>query len=371
MPNYEIKEVDPAKRDISRRRFLRNAGMVAAGVPALGGLVDYFADPANAETIAKSATAGPFATHPNWKFAFINHVTTNPFFIATQYGAADACNLLGCSYTWTGSETSQVSQMVTAFDTAVAAAVSGIAIPLIDNHAFNTPVEKALGDGIPTLAYNADVTTGAAGNARQAYIGQNGFTAGVAAAQKILPFVKKGDFVGALLATPGSLNLQPRVDGAVSVLKPKGISVKTVATGALYNQETAAVDAWVQGAGKDAAFLYCCDDGTGQAAATAILKYKLTVKASGWDVAPTTLADVKSGQMEFTIDQQAYLQGFVPVVQLFLYQLSGGLMRPADTDTGLLFVVASSVSPYLATPTRFEGSSTAEKLVAAPKSIAF
>ena len=36
---------------------------------------------------------GNYPTHPKWKFAFVNHVTTNPFFVPTQYGAADACAL--------------------------------------------------------------------------------------------------------------------------------------------------------------------------------------------------------------------------------------------------------------------------------------
>ena len=35
-----------------------------------------------------------FPKHPKWKFAFINHVTTNPFFVPTQYGAADAAKLI-------------------------------------------------------------------------------------------------------------------------------------------------------------------------------------------------------------------------------------------------------------------------------------
>ena len=51
------------------------------------------------------------------------------------------------------------------------------------------------------------------------------------------------------------------------------------------------------------------------------------------------------------------------VIQLFMFQLSGGLVAPADTDTGLTFVTKSNVGPYLSTPTRFEGSTTAQKLV--------
>ena len=41
-------------------------------------------------------------------------------------------------------------------------------------------------------------------------------------------------------------------------------------------------------------------------------------------------------------------------MQLFLYNVSGGLMKPTDTDTGLGIVTKSNVEPYL-TPTRFVG----------------
>ena len=58
-------------------------------------------------------------SHPKWKFVFVNHVTTNPFFVPTIYGAQDACSLLGCAYQWTGSTTADVSQMVNAFNSAI------------------------------------------------------------------------------------------------------------------------------------------------------------------------------------------------------------------------------------------------------------
>src|SRR6202007_1631499 len=114
-------------------------------------------------------SASVFGSHKKYKFVFINHVTPNPFFTPTQYGAADASKLLGCEYQWTGSESSNVSQRVTALNTAVTSGADGIAVSLIDLHAFNGPVEAALKAGIPVLAYNAD----AKGNARLAYIGQD------------------------------------------------------------------------------------------------------------------------------------------------------------------------------------------------------
>src|SRR6202044_854837 len=104
---------DLQKWQVSRRRFLRNTGMAAASIPLLGGLTDVLSQvPADASgrdavRMTKSndllAEGAVFASHPTYTFNFVNHVTTNPFFVPTQYGAADACALLGCKYQWTGS----------------------------------------------------------------------------------------------------------------------------------------------------------------------------------------------------------------------------------------------------------------------------
>jgi simple sugar transport system substrate-binding protein len=95
-------------------------------------------------------------------------------------------------------------------------------------------------------------------------------------------------------------------------------------------------------------------------------KYNLAqsgIHAGGYDLTPTTLDLLNQGHLDFTIDQQPYLQGFLPLVQLFLYKLSGGLQQPGDTNTGLLFVTRQNVAPYLKTKTRFEGSTDKQLVV--------
>src|SRR3712207_7456515 len=53
-----------------------------------------------------------FPDTPEYNFVFVNHVTTNPFFVPTQYGIEDAQALLGTTSQWTGSEVSNVREMV-------------------------------------------------------------------------------------------------------------------------------------------------------------------------------------------------------------------------------------------------------------------
>jgi len=93
---------------------------------------------------AQAAETDPFPGRPRWRFVFVNHVTTNPFFVPTQYGIEDACLLLGCDHQWTGSANSDVAEMVNAMNAAIAAKASAIAVPIIDPKAFNAPTERAL-----------------------------------------------------------------------------------------------------------------------------------------------------------------------------------------------------------------------------------
>jgi simple sugar transport system substrate-binding protein len=84
------------------------------------------------------------------------------------------------------------------------------------------------------------------------------------------------------------------------------------------------------------------------------------VITAGYDLLPDTLALIASGDLTFTTDQQPYLQGFIPTLQLYLYKLSGGAVVPADTNTSLAYVTKKNVGVYVNAKSRFEGSTKAE-----------
>ena len=86
------------------------------------------------------------------------------------------------------------------------------------------------------------------------------------------------------------------------------------------------------------------------------------IPAGGFDLTPGTLSAIKAGQLDFTIDQNPYLQGFLPTLYLYLYNLSGGLVAPPDTDTGLTFVTKATADTY-SVPSRFEGWAAALKVI--------
>jgi simple sugar transport system substrate-binding protein len=365
-------EVSKEQLEYSRRRFLRYAGGAAAAGTAAGGLAAILGDQsASAATLRReNSDSAFFASHPKYHFVMICHVTTNPFFTATIYGIQDACAITGSSYQWTGSASSLVSQMVSAFNSGIAAKASGIGCCLIDNTAFNAPTDSALSHGIPVIAYNADVAAGTPNN-RMAYVGQNNLTAGAAVAAEILKLgIGKGDLVAGIIATPGTGNIQPRIDGAKPVLEKAGVNFVEVGTSATVGApEYNKISAWYAGH-KDVKFMMSVDSGDSDAVAQFIQKNNLKGKvgASVWDVGLPVVQGIKAGYVTTTIDQQAYLQGFDTIMQLFLYNISGGLMKPTNTDTGLGIVTKANVGPYLA-KNRFEGTASKQLVLKPPATL--
>ncbi len=314
---------------------------------------------------ARAATAEAFPSHPKWKFVFVNHVTTNPFFVPTQYGIHDACELLGCDYQWTGSTTSDAAEMVNAMNSAIAAKAAAIAVCIVDPHAFDAPTAKALAAGIPVFSYNADAPSGS-GNKRLAYIGQDLYLSGVQMGHHILSLVDSGT-VGMFIATPGQLNIQPRLDGASDVIKKSGkkIDIQVVATGPTINEELSKIKAFYLGH-QDLKGMFAVDGGSTQGIAETMKQYNLPSKGihgGGYDLLPRTLELISQGFLDFTIDQQPYLQGFYTAIEMFTTLASGGLVGPADCNTGMKFVTKETVKPYLGSKTRYEGNSTQPRIV--------
>src|SRR5215510_10817033 len=177
----------------------------------------------------------------------VNNVVANALFIQTQYGAADAAKMLDVSYTWGGSTKADVGEMINAFNAAISAKADGIAVCVVDKAAFEAPIKRAMSRGIPVVAYNADgARTGT--KARMAYIGQDLYVSGFEMGKRIVEQVPRGD-VAIFIATPGALNIQPRIDGALAAIKQSGkpVKAKAVATSPDLATELSMIDAYYQG----------------------------------------------------------------------------------------------------------------------------
>jgi len=345
-------------RQVTRRAALTGgaAGVAALALQACGSSSSKSGTASASTGSSSSAASSIFGVGAHYKFTMVNHVTTNVFFTPTQSGASDACKLLGCSYNWTGSATSNVGEMVDSINGAITSKVDGIATSLISPTAFTSPVKKALSAGIPVIAYNADEPQ----SGRLAYVGQDLFVSGQEMGQHIVSLLPSGGEIGLFIATPGAANIQPRIDGAKDTLKAHpNIKYDVVATGAAVPAELTAINSWAQGH-SSAKGMFAVDAGSTQGLAQTIQKQGLKQKGwvgGGYDLTPITEQLLHAGYIEFTIDQQPYLQGFLPILELYLYNASQGLTGPADVDTGLKFLDKTTVTPYSSTKSRYEGTS--------------
>jgi simple sugar transport system substrate-binding protein len=356
----------------ARRKLLTGAGLVSA-TAAASALLAACGSSGNASSNSSSAaasTVGNFPKTPKWQFWFVNHVYSNPFFVPTQYGFQDASALLGIpTPKWGGSaSTSSVPEMVSFLNSGIAAKANGIATTVISATGFTAPVSKAMQAGIPVISYNADGTVNSKGvpdigTNRLAYVGQALFNSGQAMGNRIKSLISTPGDVVIFIATPGTGNIQPRYDGAASILQPAGFTVHEIATGAATSAESAAENSYIL-AHKSIKGAFAVDAGSTQFLGPVLAKNGLAGKipAGGFDLTPGTLTAIKSGQLDFTIDQNPYLQGFLPTLYLYLYNLSGGLLSPPNTDTGLTFVTKDTVAAYQ-TSSRFEGSTTQQKVI--------
>jgi simple sugar transport system substrate-binding protein len=350
----------------TRRKLLTGTGLVSA-TAAASALLAACSSSSTSGSTAKQ-TAGDFPSTPAWKFAFVNHVTTNPFFVPTQYGLADAAALLNLPKpSWTGSDKANIPDMVSATNSAISSKANGIAIAVVSTTAFTQPVKNAMNDGIPVVSYNADGNVGSPGTNRLAYIGQDLFVSGQELGKRIVAGMPNGGDAVGFIATPGTANIQPRIDGAKQAIQASGKNIKftSVASGALLPQENTTINAYVLAHKSTLKGIFAVDAGSTQTVGQMIKKYNLQgkVASGGFDLVPQTLSAIQGGSLQFTIDQQPYLQGFLPVLALYLFNLSGGLLVPPETNTGLLFVTKANVGPYLNTTSRYEGSSTQQKYI--------
>jgi len=296
-----------------------------------------------------------FGAKGGYRFTFVNHETGNPFFTPTINGIIDACTLLACSYEWVGSSSSDVSAVAAAINRAVNAKVDGIATTMI-SPALAGPVRAAATAGIPVVTYNADDPS----SRRLAYVGQDLLASGREMGKQIQSLLPGGGRVMVFIATPGLANLAPRLAGVQQQLAGSDITLRSQASGASDDQELTTITAFIGNNLDSFQGYFAVDAGSTVAVATALQKYHLAGKVvgGGFDLLPETQQLLYDGTIQFSIDQQPYLQGFLPTLELFLHRATRGLTGTADVDTGVTVLDRHTVKAYATTKSPYEGTSS-------------
>jgi simple sugar transport system substrate-binding protein len=220
------------------------------------------------------------------------------------------------------------------------------------------------------VTYNADGVvnkngTPVIGTNRLAYIGQALYLSGQQLGKRIMKMIPTPGEIVIFIATPGAGNIQPRYDGAASVLTPKGYKLHEIKTGSQTSQNLPSEKSFLL-SHKSVKGAFAVDAGSTEFLADALAATGLShLPNGGFDTTPKTLQNIQSGKTAFTIYQNPYLQGFLPTLYLYLYNLSGGTLPPPDTDTGLSFITKTSAGPFLK-DSRYVGQVKTEKYIPRP-----
>ncbi len=282
------------------------------------------------------------------KFVVITHATAVPFFVPVRKGAEEAGKLVGADVVYTGPAGFDLQKQVEFIKSAIAQKVDGIATTMPDATAFNDVVKEAMSKGIPVVAINADAPQ----SGRLAYIGQGNFDAGRSMGQQILKLLPNGGDVLLTLHTAGAENLEARIKGVKDVLDTKGgFKYRVVSTGTdLVKAEGLIASAYQ--ANPAIKGMFGVEDITGIAIGHIIERENLKGKVfgGGFDLVTETLNAIDKGYMQFTIDQQPYLQGFQGVMELWLLKTYN--LTPCDVNTGIAPVTAENVKSVMSLATK-------------------
>ena len=271
--------------------------------------------------------------------AMVTHSDEGSFWSVVKKGAQQAAKDEGVKLIWSPSnnDPQKEAQLI---DAAVSQKVDGLAVSVPNASAIKDSLAKAKAAGIPIITLNSGAddfkTLGAL-----THVGQTETIAGKAAGTRL-----KADGVKKILCVvheQNNIGLQQRCDGVKQGFGGPVTNLQVKGTADIATTQTE-IKSKLQ-ADKSFDGVITLNPDIASAAKTAIKGASSNAKLATFDLSPSVLKDIQAGNVEFAVDQQQYLQGYLPIVFLKLYRdnantVGGG--QPVLTGPG--FVDKTNVS---------------------------
>jgi simple sugar transport system substrate-binding protein len=272
-------------------------------------------------------------------FHVITHGDDGVFWSVVQKATEDAARDLGVEVTYFGSTNDAQSQSEQ-IEAAIAEGSDGIAISLADPEGVSAAAEAVVEAGIPLYTINSGLNNWKELGA-VTHIGQDEIVAGQGAGERFNELGVAKILCGRQEQT--NVALEERCDGLAETFEGDVLS-EFVGEDANPTEQENQISALLQANPDVDAFM-----GTGPnlplraIAAAQSAGRELTI--AGFDISPDLITAINDGSVAFTVDQQQYLQGYLPIVLMYLQATNlntagGGL--PILTGPG--FVDADNVA---------------------------
>ena len=270
----------------------------------------------------------------------------DPFWSVVKNGVDEAARDMGVTVEYRAPDTFDMVAMARLIDAAVASRPDGLVVSIPDAEALGTSIKAAIAAGIPVVSMNAGSDVGKTLGVA-VHVGQTEFEAGLGGGQKM----RAAGVTKALCVSQdvGNIVLDLRCEGFAQGL---GGTVEVLGV----SMDPAEVRKQVL-----AVLAKNADIGgvltLGPTSAEPVLGALESIGAIGgtwgnmiqfgtFDLSPNILTAVKEGKMMFAIDQQQFMQGYLPVVILML-QSKYALMPGADVQTGPSFVTQENAAKVI------------------------
>jgi len=278
------------------------------------------------------------------KIIYVSHADSgNPFWLTVKKGMDDACAQIkaDCQMLY-DAKLGDIQSQVANMQSAMAQSPDLIITSIPDDHALNAVIKEAVDSGIPVIASNVDHTQGAKGNARLAFVGQDFELAGRALGNAVAAKFPASGPIHVLLGVnaPAENWSRTRADGVKHALADwakdhpdRSIKVDEIDAGLDYGTAGDRFGSFFTGAPDLNAYV---DTGFWDVGVASALKDRGVAPGKiiigGFDLVPDVLAQMKAGYIQFHVDQQPYLQGYVPAMQAPL--IKKYKMAAFDVNTG-------------------------------------
>jgi simple sugar transport system substrate-binding protein len=289
---------------------------------------------------AEQGTAGVSAgkaNTPNMTIAMVTHAAPGDTFwdiIRKGANAAAAKDNVTLKYSSDPSSGNQANLIQSAIDSKV----DGIAVTLPDPPALRPAVQKAIAAGIPVVAFNAGIGAYQQAGAL-AYYGSDESLAGQTGGKRAADEGFK--HVLCVVQFQGQVQLEARCDGVKSAFT--GTYDKIYVNGSDLPSVRSTISAKLK---QDPSIDFIVTLGAPIAlnAIDAIKDAGGKAKVGTFDFNPQIPPKIKSGELQWAIDQQPYLQGYEAIDTLWLYKVNGNVLGGGKpTLTGPFLVDSKNI----------------------------
>ena len=290
-----------------------------------------------AEDAGSGAAAGK-ATTPRMTIAMVTHAPSGDTFWDTiRKGAETAAAKDNVQLIYSNDETA--ADQANLVQNAIDQKVDGIAVTLAKPDALKDVVAKAVKAGIPVIGFNAGMSDWKK-QGLLSFFGQDESVSGEALGTKLNTTGTRHALC--VVQVQGAVNLEQRCAGVEKGFKGKTTklyvngadmpSVKSTITAKL--KQDSSIDQVVTLAAPIALTAAQSVDETGSEA-----------KIATFDLNKELISAIEDGSIEFAVDQQPYLQGYLAVDSLWLYKNNGNYSGGGEAPilTGPAFVDKSNV----------------------------